>query len=175
MHTSSLDEDTRPWYKQLWPWLLISLPASAVFGGIATFILAVNSPNAMVSDDYYKQGLAINQQTGRLRAATELGLEALVRADADKQILQMEMQASDVQLPATLTLEFIHATRDDLDQSFTLERVDERSYHAPYPSLRKGNWYLRLRPDDGPWELSGQARIDNGLQTRLSGLHQTDD
>ena len=168
MYTSSLDEDTRPWYKQLWPWLLISLPASAVFGGIATFILAVNSPNAMVSDDYYKQGLAINQQTGRLRAASELGLEALVRAD--KQILEMEIQADNLQLPATLKLEFIHATRDDLDQSFTLERVNDRLYHAPYQPLRRGNWYLRLQPDDGPWELSGRAYIDDGLQTRLSGL-----
>jgi len=169
MRAATLNEDTRPWYKQLWPWLLISLPASAVLGGIATFILAVNSPNAMVVDDYYKHGLAINQQTGRLQTASDLGLEALVRAD--KQALQLEIQANnDLQLPDTLKLEFIHATRDDLDQSFTLERVNDRLYSTSYQPLRRGNWYLRLQPDDGPWELSGQAYIDDGLQTRLSGL-----
>ena len=65
MYDATMNENQPPWYKQLWPWLLISLPASAVFGGIATFILAVNSPNALVADDYYKQGLAINQQTER--------------------------------------------------------------------------------------------------------------
>lgn len=78
MYDATMNEDQCPWYKQLWPWLLISLPASAVFGGIATFVLAVNSPNALVADDYYKQGLAINQQTERLRTAAELGLEGLL-------------------------------------------------------------------------------------------------
>ena len=55
-------EKFRPWYQQAWPWFLISLPASAVIGGIITLMLAVNSPNALVVDDYYKEGLAINQR-----------------------------------------------------------------------------------------------------------------
>ncbi len=172
MHTATLNKDSCPWYKQLWPWLLISLPASAVLGGIATFILAVNSPNALVANDYYKQGLAINQQTGRLRVASELGIEALVHAD--KQTLQLKIQADNQQLPTTLKLEFIHATRDDLDQNFTMKRVSNQLYSAPYQPLHRGNWYLRIRPVNAPWELSGQAYIDNGLQTRLSGLSETD-
>jgi hypothetical protein len=162
-----MNENQPPWYKQLCPWLLISLPASAVFGGIATFILAVNSPNALVADDYYKQGLAINQQTERLRTATELGLEGLLRAD--NEYIQLELQATDVQLPASLTLELIHATRDELDRSFTLKQIDQTLYRAPYQPLQTGNWYLRLQSDDGQWELRGKAHIDDGLQARLSG------
>ena len=169
MYDATINEDQCPWYKQLWPWLLISLPASAVFGGIATFILAVNSPNALVADDYYKQGLAINQQTERLRTATELGLEGLLRAD--NEYIQLELQAIDLQFPDSLKLEFIHATRDDLDKNFTLERVDNNLYRAPYQPLQAGNWYLRLQSDDGQWELRGKAHIDDGLQARLSGEH----
>jgi hypothetical protein len=167
MYEATMNEDQSPWYKQLWPWLLISLPASAVLGGIATFILAVNSPNALVTDDYYKQGLAINQQTGRLRTATQLGLEGLLRADDE--FIQLELRANDAQLPASLTLELIHATRDDLDRSFTLKRIDQTLYRAPYQPLQTGNWYLRLQSDDGQWELRGKAYIDDGLQARLSG------
>ena len=167
MYDATMNENQPPWYKQLWPWLLISLPASAVFGGIATFILAVNSPNALVADDYYKQGLAINQQTERLRKAADMGLEGLLRAD--DRFIQLELQATDLPLPASLKLEFIHATRDELDKSFTLERIDNKLYRAPYQPLQTGNWYLRLRSADGQWELRGKAHADNGLQTRLSG------
>jgi len=167
MYDATMNENQPPWYKQLWPWLLISLPASAVFGGIATFILAVNSPNALVVDDYYKQGLAINQQTERLRTAAQLGMEGLLRAD--NEFIQLELQTDGLQLPATLRLEFIHATRDELDKSFTLERTDNKLYRAPYQPLKTGNWYLRLQSADGDWELRGKAHIDNGLQARLSG------
>ena len=51
----SLNSVVQPWYRQGWPWFLIALPASAVIGGIITIILAVNSPNALVVDDYYKE------------------------------------------------------------------------------------------------------------------------
>lgn len=169
MYEATMNEDQSPWYRQLWPWLLISLPASAVFGGIATFILAVNSPNALVADDYYKQGLAINQQTERLRTATERGIEGLLRAN--NEYITLELQAIDLQFPASLRLELIHATRDDLDKSYTLERIDNKLYRAPYQSLQAGSWYLRLQSDDSQWELRGKAHIDNGLQARLSGEH----
>ena len=167
MYDTAMPEDQSPWYKQFWPWLIISLPASAVIGGIATIIIAVNSPNALVADDYYKQGLAINQQTERLRVASELGLEGLLRGD-DKH-LQLELQVDDLQLPASLKLEFSHATREELDRSFTLERMDTNIYRIPYEPLQAGNWYIRLLPEDSQWELRGNARIDDGLQARLSG------
>lgn len=169
MYDTAMPEDQSPWYKQFWPWLLISLPASAVIGGIATIIIAVNSPNALVADDYYKQGLAINQQTERLRIASELGLEGLLRGDDT--YLQLELKADDLQLPVHLKLELSHATREELDRNFTLERIGTSIYRIPYEPLQAGNWYIRLLPEDSQWELRGKARIDDGLQARLSGAH----
>ena len=29
------DRDSRPWYRQLWPWLLMLPPAAAVIGGVS--------------------------------------------------------------------------------------------------------------------------------------------
>jgi len=34
--------DTKPWWKQLWPWLLISGPAVAIIGCSITIWLAIN-------------------------------------------------------------------------------------------------------------------------------------
>jgi hypothetical protein len=168
MYEMNQDQDTLPWYRQGWPWLLISLPASAVIGGIATIIIAVQSPNALVADDYYKAGLAINQQTQRLQTASQMGVSALVRASED--MLQLDLSGTAVGLADTLTLEFSHATLSDLDRSIQLTRVDGGLYQAAYPDLRTGNWYLRLHPEGQSWELRGRAYIDQGLQAYLGGI-----
>jgi hypothetical protein len=41
----------KPWYRQLWPWLLIIPPLGAVIGGGITLYLAVTRPDALVSQD----------------------------------------------------------------------------------------------------------------------------
>lgn len=39
------DSDTKPWYKQFWPWFLISLPGSVVIASMFTISIAVeNAP-----------------------------------------------------------------------------------------------------------------------------------
>ena len=39
-----------PWYKQFWPWFIISLPASAVIASFITLWLAISNPDPMVVD-----------------------------------------------------------------------------------------------------------------------------
>jgi hypothetical protein len=49
----------RPWYRQLWPWLLILPPAAAVVGGALTYYLAVTRPDALVRQDCVQDGMAM--------------------------------------------------------------------------------------------------------------------
>ena len=70
--------ETKPWYRQRWPWFLIALPATAVVGSIVTAVLAVRTFDGTVSADYYKQGLAINEEVERAQLARVLGLEARI-------------------------------------------------------------------------------------------------
>jgi hypothetical protein len=52
----------RPWWKQLWPWLLISGPAIAMIGCIITIYLAVNLyADKPLRDGVIKQGLKVEQ------------------------------------------------------------------------------------------------------------------
>jgi hypothetical protein len=46
----------RPWYRQLWPWLLIIPPAGAVIGGMITLYLAVTRPDILVRKDCVRDG-----------------------------------------------------------------------------------------------------------------------
>lgn len=50
---------TRPWYRQLWPWLLILPPAAAVVGGFATLYLAVSRPDALVHESCVQIGVTM--------------------------------------------------------------------------------------------------------------------
>jgi uncharacterized protein len=52
----------KPWWKQLWPWLLISGPATAMIGCIITIYLAVNLyADQPLRDGVVKQGLKVEQ------------------------------------------------------------------------------------------------------------------
>ena len=43
--------DTRPWYRQFWPWVLIAIPLSAVVMGAITLWLALANPEHLVVED----------------------------------------------------------------------------------------------------------------------------
>ncbi len=158
--------DSPPWYRQFWPWLLIALPASAVLGGIATIFIAVQSPNALVEDDYYKAGLAINQEKRRLAAARDRGLSGLLRSDGKRLVLVLN--ADDPIEEAVLSLRIIHSTRADLDRIVLLQRDAEGRYSAALPDLLPGPRYLRLQPADKSWEIRARFVVDGPFQAHLT-------
>ena len=43
----------KPWYKEPWPWLLMSGPAIVVVAAFVTLWLAASNSSDLVSDDYY--------------------------------------------------------------------------------------------------------------------------
>jgi hypothetical protein len=159
-------EKLRPWYRQAWPWFLISLPASAVIGGITTLILAVNSPNALVVDDYYKEGLAINQEKHRLANADRMGMTGLLRSDGKQLTLSLTSQPAVNE--QALTLNIIHSTRAELDRELTLQRLSDGRYATDLPMLPPGNWYLRLQAGDASWQIRARVSIDGPFQVRLA-------
>jgi hypothetical protein len=159
-------EDVLPWYKQMWPWFLITLPASAVFGGIATIIIAVHSPNALVVDDYYKAGLAINQDKQRFSTARAMQLTGLLRSDATT--VSVALTATEPLTEKTLELQIIHATRSELDRTVLLQRDTDGNYRAPLPALPAGTWYLTLQDEKQTWEIRSRLSIDGPFQAYLT-------
>ena len=50
-------EDTKPWYRQFWPWFLIALPGSVVVASMVTIWLAASTSDS--------ETLAVPTRTGR--------------------------------------------------------------------------------------------------------------
>jgi hypothetical protein len=165
VYKPDLTEDTPPWYRQGWPWMLIALPASAVVGGIITIILAVQSPNALVVDDYYKQGLAINQEKRRHAVAEEMALGGLLRSDGKR--VSLDLRSDEPVEQEALVLRVIHSTRAELDQQAVLQRSADGIYSAALEPIRNGRWYLQVYPQDMSWKIRSEMTVDGNFQTYL--------
>lgn len=149
-----------PWYKQFWPWFLITFPAIAVVAGIATIILAIQSDDGLVKDDYYKAGLAINQTLERKQTAHKLNLTANVNWDILTHIITLNLAGKISKPPARLTLQLAHATRANHDQEITLFLApDKKSYTGRLKSIKSGNWITILEPEEKNWRINGRVTL----------------
>jgi hypothetical protein len=53
---------SRVWYREPWPWILMSGPAVAVIGSLVSAYLAIHGADPVVDEDYYQHGLEINRE-----------------------------------------------------------------------------------------------------------------
>lgn len=148
------------WYKQFWPWFLIFFPATAVVAGIATIILAVQSDDGLVKDDYYKAGLAINQTLGLKQKAHELNLVANINLDKLTHTITLNLTGKIAKQPPRLTLQLAHATQANHDQTITLFLApDKKSYTGRIEKVRSGNWITILQPEEKNWRINGRVSL----------------
>jgi hypothetical protein len=144
---------SKPWYREPWPWFLISLPATAVIAGVTTVWIAATSADGLVVGDYYKAGLAINQTLARDDAARALALTATLQRDDGALALTLagRLQA----WPDQLSLTLAHPTRQGLDQTLVLSHAGGGRYRTSLPALPAGKWHAQLADSASAWRLSG--------------------
>jgi len=148
-----------PWYREPWPWLLMAGPAVVVVAGFATLWLAVSSSDGLVVDDYYKQGLAINQTIERDVLAAQRGYRAEVAlADGGRNIIVRLASAAGELLPETLQLRLVHPTRAGRDGLVLLRQHGPGFYEGTGPVLTAGRWILVLENLQPDWRLSGTVQ-----------------
>jgi hypothetical protein len=144
----------KPWYREFWLWFILTPLIATVIGGLATLIIA-GAPPALVVDDFGQIAMAVEQDQARDRRATELRLAAEMRlaAGAPGETVSLTLTGD---TPPGLWLQFIHPTRDDLDQRIWLEHVGA-SYagRAARPDTRV---YLQLTDADATWRLTGELQ-----------------
>ena len=140
------------WYREPWPWLLMSGPAAVLVAGAVTMWIAFASADGLVAEDYYKQGLAINKRLAREDAARSMGLEASV-AFADGKI-RVELKG---QAPAAIFVHLAHATRAGYDQRLRLVPASAGVYEATLPPLAAGRWRIAIEDPQGAWRIVKEA------------------
>ena len=151
-HVPLLKIAPTPWYREPWPWLIMAGPAAVIVAGVYTTILAFSSTDGLVADDYYKQGLMINQTLGREERARALRIEADVRWDSRTGRMRLSLVAE--RAPQILVLRLIHPTRAGLDLRLEMRRAADGGYEgvAAIPA-GVGRWNVLLETPE--WRLAG--------------------
>lgn len=141
----------KPWYREPWPWLLMAGPAIVIVAGIVTTWIAVTNEDGLVADDYYRQGLAINQVIRRETAAAALDMRAQVLFGENRVRVLLAGPA----LPRELVLRLVHRTRAGLDRETRLRSDANGWYEGGLRATASGRWNLFLEDSDRNWRLTG--------------------
>ena len=139
-----------PWYTHRWPWLLMLGPATTLAGGAYIAWLAAGHPDALVVDDYYKQGKAINQDLRRDRAATALGLS--LRAGYDPSAGTLSGRLAGQAAPFTIYL--AHPTLPQRDLRVFVRPAPDGTFSVALPDLERTHWQVVVEGALRDWRLA---------------------
>ena len=143
--------------------MLIAIPLSAVLGGISMIYLAITTDDGLVKDDYYKYGKQINLVLERDLEARRIGLTGKFDFQPATGVVSVNLSTKIGKLPATISLELLHATRAGQDQKTELVLTANNEYHGLIKTLAPGRWYVQLTTSQ--WRLNGE--LQHPGQTKL--------
>ena len=144
-----------PWYAQRWPWLLMLGPAIVLAGGARLGYLAVRHQDAMVVDDYYKQGKAINQDLRRDRVAAAMRLAFDARYDPARGVVAGSIASGGAGLGMPFRIHLAHATLPAKDMIVAVQPDAAGNYSVPLPLLEGGRWRVIVEGRARDWRLAG--------------------
>lgn len=153
------DLDTKPWYRQFWPWFIIALPASAVIASLYTVSLAVRTTDSLVVTSDDGMDVVASRHRAAERFAARHGIRATLTIDLESGAIGAKLSAdTPVEWPKTLQLLFSHPAFADRDQPVTLTAAMPDSDGTPawsghFVDLPEGRWYVVLADGD-TWRLS---------------------
>lgn len=156
-----------PWYREPWPWLLMAGPFIVIVAGIVTAWLAVSSSDGLVTDDYYKKGLAVAETLARSQRAETLGIVAGVSLSREK--MRVRLSASQAfDYPPALNVMLSHPTRAGLDRPLSLER-DGDVYVGKMLLPASGHWLVLIEDEAKTWRLMGSMMLPAANETVIGG------
>jgi len=154
------EQDAKPWYRQFWPWFLISLPASAVIASLYTVSLAFRTTDSLVVTSDDGMDVVAERHLAAEGLATELGLRARVDIDTSSGAIVATVTAeSPTEWPKTLDLLLSHPAFAARDRTITLtasrpDNAGNPTWSGHFVDVPDGRWYLVLADVD-TWRLNG--------------------
>jgi len=162
-----------PWYRHRWPWFLMAGPGIVVLASFVTLWLAIVSNDGLVTEDYYKKGLSINQTLALSERARLLGIEAGLRLTLGSVSVRLSAKDAGFVRPAKIRVTISHPTRAGLDQSQTLT-LQEGLYRGPFRLPAAGHWLVLVEDDGATWRVLGNVVLPAAGETVLGGADRVE-
>lgn len=158
MSTAITNEALRPWYKQPWLWFLLSIPITSVILSSIMVTVAVVGKDSLVSDNYYKDGMGINQTIEQDQLAKSLGLTPIVSINKENVVLEL-ISTSELKTHPFLTLKLLHPTVSMKDITIKLLPSGDGIFIGELPQTIEGRRYLDLYAYDESWRIREEVNF----------------
>jgi hypothetical protein len=160
------DEPFTPWHKEPWMFLVLGVPIIAVCWGMVIITLAVTGKDSLVSDSYYRDGMAYTENNTFIDKAKRLQVKAGMVYNQDE--IRITITGYFDEQPSFLVLQLIHPTLETRDESVMLQQTADGSYLGLSENSHLGKRKLWLQSPDQEWMLKDEALIENGKPLTLS-------
>ncbi|MGI9236713.1 MAG: FixH family protein [Woeseiaceae bacterium] len=173
-------EDTKPWYRQFWPWFIIALPSAAVVGGLTTVWISLQTTDSLVVQSDDGMQIVAERRVIAEQLAAELNLAAALDIDLESGAILAAIRSGDLEsVPNVLELEFSHPAFANRDQQITLNSAppDEAGnpvWSGHFVSIPDGRWYVTLTSDDD-WRLAGEWQGESQITLRPAESSDADE
>ncbi len=127
--------------------------------------MALSGKDSLVSDDYYKEGKAINNTFEKKAIAEELGLSAQLEIRPDSLLLEF-----DGNLPAdgtALKMNFFHRTLEEKDFIVLLTKNSLDQYVGYHELDPQGRWRVTLSDFDETWKIQRLISLPHAGKIRF--------
>ncbi|MDV7104353.1 FixH family protein [Vibrio sp. TH_r3] len=156
----------KPWYKQFWPWFLITLPLCVVVASFTTLAIFSKNSVSLVAKDYYKKGKGINIDLSKIKYAQSLGLSASVVSEQNN--ISIQFDKGDLEVYPALVVTFTHRTLADRDFSQTVSSNAKGQYKVILQDKLAGPWFIEVEPHNKTWLLQGKVSFPSATATLLT-------
>lgn len=164
MNNIADNEAIKPWFKQPWLWFLLSIPITSVILSSIMVTVAVVGKDSLVSDNYYKDGMAINQTIEQDHLAVTLGIEPILSI-LDKDVIIELKSAAPLAAQSFLTLKLLHPTVSAEDVIIKLLPSGNGLFLGELPTKIEGRRYLDLYAFDNSWRIREEVVLAEGQKS----------
>jgi len=152
MERAIRQETSSPWYRHRWPWFIMLGPAAVMAATAVSAVLALRQPDAMVVDDYYKQGKAINQDLRRDRMASALRLSLSARYRGGR--LKGRLESFGRPMLAPFRIHLAHPTQPRKDRVLDARPDEQGNLDVALPALEMTHWQVVVEDEGRQWRLA---------------------
>ncbi len=156
-----------PWYKHIWPWIIIAILTCSVTLTLSMVTIAVKNPDNLVNDNYYEAGKGINRSLDRELLAQKLRLQASVHLD--ELTGEVDLRLAGNSNPQNLELNLISPTQPEKDRKVLLSRVEAGRYVGQLQDKVDGRRFVELLGSEGGqvWRLFEEEKVEHGVTLQL--------
>ena len=158
-----------PWYKHIWPWIIIGILTCSVTLSLTMVTIAVNNPDNLVNDNYYEAGKGINRSLDRELLAQTLQLKASVRLD--ELAGEADLRLSGDGRPQSLELNLISPTQPQKDRRIMLTQssTEPGRYIGQLTDKVEGRRFVELLGIEGgqTWRVFEEEQISHDKDLAL--------